>query len=110
MTVRQREHYGTGQWKKLRLSVLARDGRICAYCQQGDATTVDHVVPLARGGAPYDMDNLVACCSTCNSAKGDRNVLFFKRSSTPPALPDSNLPAFTLSLIPKQSIIDPNDN
>lgn len=32
-----------------RRGVLKRDGHICAYCG-GPANTVDHVVPLSRGG------------------------------------------------------------
>lgn len=48
----------------------------CAYC--GDLfdpfsvakrKTVDHVIPLCRGGTNAD-DNLLACCHRCNSQKG----------------------------------------
>jgi hypothetical protein len=106
MAVRQREHYGTGQWKKIRLSVLARDGYICAYCGNGEANTVDHIISLAKGGAPYDLDNLVACCLSCNSAKGDKNAFFFTQSSTPPASQTHISPCFTLSSTPKQPICD----
>lgn len=42
----------------------------CFYC--GDkGGTVDHVVPLALGGAHAPW-NLVSCCSSCNSSKGTR--------------------------------------
>ena len=40
----------------------------CVYCA-APATTVDHVVPLARGG--YEIEsNLVPACGSCNSRKG----------------------------------------
>jgi len=32
---------------------------------------VDHVIPKRRGGATT-WENLVSCCSQCNSRKGDR--------------------------------------
>jgi 5-methylcytosine-specific restriction protein A len=32
--------------------------------------TVDHVVPLAAGGAPFDIANTTVLCRSCNSTKG----------------------------------------
>ncbi|HVQ18211.1 MAG TPA: HNH endonuclease signature motif containing protein, partial [Actinomycetes bacterium] len=32
--------------------------------------TVDHVVPLAAGGAPFDIANTVVLCRSCNATKG----------------------------------------
>ena len=32
--------------------------------------TVDHVVPLAAGGAPFDIGNTSVLCRSCNSTKG----------------------------------------
>ena len=55
------------EWQKLRLVVLARDGRTCHYCG-GWANTVDHVVPKAYGGTDA-LDNLVAACMRCNSRR-----------------------------------------
>ncbi len=73
---------GTQRWKDQRLRVLKRDGYICQYCG-ADATQVDHVIPRKRGGT-HDLENLVACCAPCNSAKGAKEGLFLGVSSTPP--------------------------
>jgi 5-methylcytosine-specific restriction endonuclease McrA len=54
-----------------RRGVLKRDGHRCAYCGR-PADTVDHVVPLSRGGARTDWFNTVACCGRCNARKGNR--------------------------------------
>ncbi|MEA5363301.1 HNH endonuclease [Amycolatopsis sp., V23-08] len=58
-----------------RRGVLARDGHRCAYCGQR-ATTIDHVVPLSRGGARTDWLNTVAACGgtarSCNARKADK--------------------------------------
>ena len=55
------------------VSELLTNARGCFYCEApfgaGNAPTVDHVVPLARGGA-HSVDNLVAACGTCNARKG----------------------------------------
>ena len=44
---------------------------ICHYCGRPAAPTeltMDHVVPLVRGGTSSKA-NLVACCKTCNNKK-----------------------------------------
>lgn len=48
-----------------------RQGRRCFYCGTGPAETVDHVVPLLRGGTNYE-GNLVPACRPCNSSKRER--------------------------------------
>jgi 5-methylcytosine-specific restriction protein A len=43
----------------------------CFYCEQKvpfRQITMDHLVPLARGGRST-KDNLVPCCKSCNSLK-----------------------------------------
>lgn len=59
----------TREWRKIRLAVLQRDGRTCAYCGR-KATTVDHVTPRDHGGTDAP-DNLVAACQKCNGQKSD---------------------------------------
>lgn len=44
---------------------------LCAYCQQtfrADELTMDHIVPLARGGRST-RGNVVPCCPACNATK-----------------------------------------
>ena len=43
----------------------------CAYCGALDNITIDHVMPLSRGGK-HEPANLVAACYSCNSSKGAR--------------------------------------
>lgn len=50
-----------------------REG-ICHYCGNrvgADALTMDHVVPVARGGRSTRA-NVVPCCDACNKRKGVR--------------------------------------
>ena len=44
---------------------------ICHYCKGGfppRELTMDHIVPIARGGRST-KGNVVACCKACNTAK-----------------------------------------
>ena len=71
---------GSGKWKKLRITILDRDGWQCVICHR-PAHTVDHIVPRVKGGDMWSPDNLQSMCKSCNSSKGGR---FFSHKATPP--------------------------
>lgn len=52
-----------------RRAVLARDGFRCQYCGSTRQLTLDHVIPVSRGGTST-WENVVTSCSTCNVKKG----------------------------------------
>ena len=57
----------------------------CAYCSKKVVKpTMDHIVPLIRGGG-HTVDNIVPACSPCNREKGMRSVVEFltRRSQNP---------------------------
>lgn len=56
------------RWSKA--GVHARDRR-CAYCGKGKAESVDHVVPVSRGGLS-SWTNTVSACLRCNQRKADK--------------------------------------
>ena len=43
----------------------------CVYCGATDGISIDHVVPLSRGGR-HEANNLAPACFSCNSSKSDR--------------------------------------
>lgn len=45
----------------------------CAYCEKSGKLTLDHFVPVSKGG-PDCLGNLVPACLSCNSAKGNRDT------------------------------------
>lgn len=51
--------------------VLRRDQHTCGYCGSLEGFTVDHIIPVARGGKNTWV-NTVAACDPCNQRKGDR--------------------------------------
>lgn len=71
--------YSTREWQRLSARVLrawrGQHGSWCPGYQRGGHLagdlTVDHVVPLAAGGAPFDIANCGVLCRSCNSTKGD---------------------------------------
>lgn len=75
----QRERSAPGIAPVERSRLLAkwkRRGVRCAYCP-ALANTIDHAVPLVRGGTNYE-GNLVPCCRSCNSSKGGRLIIEMK--------------------------------
>jgi 5-methylcytosine-specific restriction endonuclease McrA len=53
-----------------RKAVFMRDDHRCQYCSRR-AENLDHVVPRSRGGE-HEWENVVACCTRCNTVKRDR--------------------------------------
>jgi 5-methylcytosine-specific restriction endonuclease McrA len=90
---KQSAYTQTGRARRLGVAVDAcidrntlrrRDGDQCHYCQttmsfvpnigrqfRPDLATIDHIVPLSRGGA-HDWINVVLACWGCNVSKKDR--------------------------------------
>jgi len=59
-----------GERRKVsRRAILARDGFRCQYCGSNRQLTLDHVIPLSRGGAST-WENVVTSCAACNVRKG----------------------------------------
>lgn len=48
---------------------------LCVYCGC-PAFTIDHVMPISRGGT-WDLANLVPSCKDCNGLKGSAKPLEF---------------------------------
>lgn len=67
-----RKRTGTAAHKARRARVLARDGHRCQLRYEGVCIGVgsqlDHVIPLAEGGADIDQ-NTVAACPPCHRRK-----------------------------------------
>lgn len=45
--------------------------RRCKYCGGPEGNTIDHVIPLSRGGRNH-WTNMVPCCQRCNCEKSNK--------------------------------------
>ena len=88
------------RWLDFRHGFLTKElkekGKLkCSYCPRTDLVignrinfsdnnrienlaTIDHVIPLSKGGEMYNTDNMVVSCRCCNRAKGNTNPEDFK--------------------------------
>ena len=57
----------------------------CFACGSRENLTVDHIVPIARGGK-HAVGNLMTLCGSCNSSKGSMLWTEWRFSNTPRAL------------------------
>lgn len=54
--------------------LFVRDRHVCAYCGSHFVEldlTVEHILPVSRGGR-HDWTNVVTACRSCNTRKGNR--------------------------------------
>ncbi|KAK9839451.1 hypothetical protein WJX81_002968 [Elliptochloris bilobata] len=63
----------SGRLTLSRRNIMLRDKCTCQYCGVRQNLTVDHVVPLSKGGK-WAWENLVTACTRCNGRKGDKSL------------------------------------
>ena len=77
---RHHTHLNAHRWATVRRLVFVRDGWRCVMCGRAGRLECDHVIPLDRGGDPWDSNNLQTLCRSCHIAKtADEN----RREPTP---------------------------
>ena len=65
---KQRRKKITGAARK---KIFERDLYRCRYCGSHKDISLDHVIPVSKGGSD-EPDNLVTACRACNSRKSDK--------------------------------------
>jgi len=77
---------------------LATYGWVCWLCglpiTSRKTATADHVIPVSKGGAVYNLDNLGPAHRPCNYARGNRDT------NGPAALIEDGLAYFTATAPP----------
>lgn len=101
----------------IRNRIYQRDGRKCRNCGAEHGLSIDHIIPVSKGGNSTD-DNLQVLCIGCNIAKGNKiqevtvaqvkhepsmNHAQLNKIASSPLIPDSLIPS---TLIPDSLIPD----
>mgnify|MGYP003144591957 CR=1 FL=1 len=68
--------YNSRTWRKLRLMILNKQP-VCKMCEDKgkvtSSTVVDHIIPINKGGAKLNPDNLQGLCFRCHSIKSSKD-------------------------------------
>jgi len=59
--------------------LLKRCAGLCAYCRMAPSESVDHFIPVSKGGA-HNINNVVPACKHCNSWKRERDPVEWIRN------------------------------
>jgi 5-methylcytosine-specific restriction endonuclease McrA len=77
--------------KYSRKSVHKRDNYTCQYCGHTKDLSIDHIMPVSRGGKST-WENTVTACQKCNSKKGNKTPeeagMYLKRAPMKPNIMD----------------------
>lgn len=60
---------------KRRAEVFRRDGHKCLKCGASEYLTIDHILPISKGGG-NEASNLQTLCLACNVQKGVQTISY----------------------------------
>jgi 5-methylcytosine-specific restriction endonuclease McrA len=96
----RKQKWNRTEWAATRKRALATLDPICAICHRAIdleappfsplAVEVDHIVPRARGGSMYALENLQLTHSQCNRKKGARMADDYEENEAINQVPLSN--------------------
>jgi 5-methylcytosine-specific restriction endonuclease McrA len=73
----KKRNAGNGWNADQEIELFFNYGNICAYCgKKFNKLTVDHIIPIAKGGI-HEIENAVPACIHCNSSKCDTPLLIW---------------------------------
>lgn len=100
------ESWNQAAWKDARRRAIHSKDHYCAECHQWIDVTlpmvdaegkrnalsveVDHIIPISRGGPPYELSNLQLTHMRCNRKKGAKMRSDYEGLETGNAFPISN--------------------
>ena len=65
---------------KLRAEVFRRDNHLCLRCGAKHGLSIDHIVPVSKGGQ-NTLDNLQTLCMPCSISKGVTTISYLSKTA-----------------------------
>ena len=65
---------------KLRAEVFRRDNHLCLRCGAKHGLSIDHIVPVSKGGQ-NTLDNLQTLCMPCSISKGVATISYLSKTA-----------------------------
>lgn len=109
--LRRQDNASDGSLTKEILYQLAQ-GKRCAYCGTTKSISIDHIIPLVKGGA-HTITNIQILCLSCNSKKCDKLPEFVSPNRTilqSATVPDISETVFLLPILSNSSANEDSRN
>lgn len=94
------EQWNQASWASVRQRAMASKEPYCAICHgfidmtappmSPNGCEIDHIVPISRGGQPYELDNLQLTHMKCNRRKGAKMASDYPSMAVENPVPLSN--------------------
>ena len=92
--------------KNQRERIFKRDVGRCSLCGKRENLSIDHIIPVSKGGSSDDS-NLRTLCMDCNNKKGNREQIVNESwTNTAQVVNESSTNADSLNLIPDSLCIE----
>lgn len=62
---------------KIDIKKIMRKYNRCVYCGSNENLTLEHIIPVSKGGTNIE-ENLTMACNSCNCSKCDKDLLEWK--------------------------------
>lgn len=76
---RRAQKYENGSFRVSAADIKQIYSSPCIYCGSTERITMDHVIPISRGGT-HGIGNLAPACVSCNSSKGNKFIMEWKNN------------------------------
>lgn len=79
-TKRVRPEITPSEWNKLKKLIFEKYGKVCLKCGSTEHISLDHIKPYSiYPELAVDLDNLQPLCRSCNSSKGNRKIVDYRK-------------------------------
>lgn len=86
----RRSRRNSTQRRRIAKAIFELYNHTCVYCGAEEGLTIDHFLPIGKGGVD-SRENMVAACKRCNISKGDYTIHEWIESGEAPPYTESDI-------------------